>query len=124
MARLDLEAARIAARRGHRVTLLEAASELGGHEVLAAMTPWRHDLIVFTTWLGEALDQPRRRGPVESSYADCAGRRSGTILTYPDEWPTGGLPKGGQFEGSEHVTTTWDVLAGAAFLRRAGVAIR
>ena len=105
-----LEAARIAARRGHRVTLLEAASELGGQVVLAAKTPWRHDLIGFTTWLGEELE----RLGVEVRLNHLADRED-VIGHDPDVVvvATGGLPNVGQFEGSEHVTTTWDVLAGA-----------
>ena len=39
-----LETARVAASRGHRVILLEAAEELGGHIVLEAAIPHRHEL--------------------------------------------------------------------------------
>jgi 2,4-dienoyl-CoA reductase-like NADH-dependent reductase (Old Yellow Enzyme family) len=39
-----LETARVAASRGHRVLLLEAAEELGGHIMLEAAIPHRHEL--------------------------------------------------------------------------------
>ena len=47
-----LEAARVAAERGHTVSLLEAGPELGGQVRLAARaTPRRSDLIGITGWL-------------------------------------------------------------------------
>jgi NADPH-dependent 2,4-dienoyl-CoA reductase/sulfur reductase-like enzyme len=39
-----LEAARVAAERGHQVVLLEAAGQLGGHVLLEAAVPHRHEL--------------------------------------------------------------------------------
>ena len=39
-----LEVARVAAARGHRVTLFEAASDVGGHVNLEAAVPHRHEL--------------------------------------------------------------------------------
>src|SRR5690242_10538789 len=47
-----LEAARVSAERGHAVTLIEAAGDLGGQVRLAARaTPRRGDLIGITDWL-------------------------------------------------------------------------
>lgn len=45
-----LEAARIAATRGHKVTLLEASSELGGMMNFAAKCPTRHGIRDITVW--------------------------------------------------------------------------
>lgn len=45
-----LEAARVAALRGHRVTLLEASSHLGGMVNLAARLPTRHGLMDYIHW--------------------------------------------------------------------------
>jgi NADPH-dependent 2,4-dienoyl-CoA reductase/sulfur reductase-like enzyme len=39
-----LETARVAAERGHRVVLLEASAQLGGHVLLEAAVPHRHEL--------------------------------------------------------------------------------
>jgi pyruvate/2-oxoglutarate dehydrogenase complex dihydrolipoamide dehydrogenase (E3) component len=54
-----LEAAWVAAARGHRVTLLERARELGGKVRLAQQLPGRAELADFADWrIGEC----RRRG--------------------------------------------------------------
>src|SRR5436190_21396689 len=54
-----LEAAWVAAARGHEVTLLERAAELGGKIRLAAMLPGRQEIAAFADWrAGEC----RRRG--------------------------------------------------------------
>lgn len=46
-----LEAARVAALRGHSVTLAEADSRLGGQLLAAARAPTRHQMGDITTWL-------------------------------------------------------------------------
>jgi NADPH-dependent 2,4-dienoyl-CoA reductase/sulfur reductase-like enzyme len=46
-----MEAARVAARRGHTVTLAEARPDLGGTLSLAARAPTRHQLQDFVRWL-------------------------------------------------------------------------
>lgn len=48
-----LEAAWVAAARGHDVTLLERAGELGGKIRLAAMLPGRSELSAFADWRAE-----------------------------------------------------------------------
>jgi len=54
-----LEAAWVAAARGHDVTLLERTAELGGKIRLAAMLPGRQEIAAFADWrAGEC----RRRG--------------------------------------------------------------
>jgi 2,4-dienoyl-CoA reductase-like NADH-dependent reductase (Old Yellow Enzyme family)/thioredoxin reductase len=54
-----LEAAWVAAARGHDVTLLERAQELGGKIRLAAMLPGRGELAAFADW---RADECARRG--------------------------------------------------------------
>jgi len=54
-----LEAAWVAAARGHDVTLLERASELGGKIRLAARLPGRAELAAFADW---RADECARRG--------------------------------------------------------------
>ena len=51
-----LEAARTAAIKGHKVSLHEASSRLGGQVALAASAPHRGDLRVFTDWLESEID--------------------------------------------------------------------
>lgn len=50
-----LEAARVAALRGHRVTLAEASSALGGTLRAAAKAPTRHGMIDIATWLEQEI---------------------------------------------------------------------
>ena len=104
-----LEAARVCARRGHRVTLFEAASQLGGQVVLASKATWRSELIGFTTWLDEEL---ARLGV--TVRLNLLAELQDVIAEAPDVVviATGGVPNVGTFDGSEHVTTSWDVLAG------------
>jgi 2,4-dienoyl-CoA reductase-like NADH-dependent reductase (Old Yellow Enzyme family) len=54
-----LEAARVAARRGHDVVLHERADQLGGQVRLLARTPYRQDYLQIVTWLER---QARRAG--------------------------------------------------------------
>lgn len=50
-----MEAARVAALRGHRVTLAEASAVLGGALLAAARAPTRHVMKDFTTWLEQEI---------------------------------------------------------------------
>ncbi|MDH3660931.1 MAG: FAD-dependent oxidoreductase [Alphaproteobacteria bacterium] len=50
-----MEAARVAAERGHRVTLVEKSQHLGGRFRLAAKQPKRHEIADFLAWLERQL---------------------------------------------------------------------
>jgi 2,4-dienoyl-CoA reductase-like NADH-dependent reductase (Old Yellow Enzyme family)/thioredoxin reductase len=50
-----MEAARVAALRGHRVTLFEASERLGGQVALAARAPYRQDLARIVDWQARQL---------------------------------------------------------------------
>jgi 2,4-dienoyl-CoA reductase-like NADH-dependent reductase (Old Yellow Enzyme family) len=52
-----LEAARVAAERGHRVTLVEAAPRLGGQFRLAGMQPRRGQILDFLDWYERQLNR-------------------------------------------------------------------
>ncbi|MGY0615529.1 dimethylglycine demethylation protein DgcA [Vibrio sp. FJH11] len=52
-----LEAARVAAERGHKVTLVEKAGELGGQLTIAAKAPQRDQMAGITRWLAMELDR-------------------------------------------------------------------
>lgn len=52
-----LEAARVAAERGHRVTLVEASAELGGQFRLAGRQPSRGQILDLLAWYGRELDR-------------------------------------------------------------------
>ncbi|MCB1446778.1 MAG: FAD-dependent oxidoreductase [Rhizobiaceae bacterium] len=51
-----LEAARVAAERGHRVTLVEASSRLGGNFRLAGLQPRRAQIVDLIDWYERQLD--------------------------------------------------------------------
>ena len=50
-----MEAARVAAIRGHKVILAEANPYLGGAIRAAGKVPTRHNLIDIVTWLEEEV---------------------------------------------------------------------
>ncbi|ANG61599.1 N-methylproline demethylase [Marinobacterium aestuarii] len=52
-----LEAARVAAERGHAVTLIERADELGGQVTIAAKAPQRDQMAGITRWLAMEIER-------------------------------------------------------------------
>ncbi|MEX2647974.1 MAG: NADH:flavin oxidoreductase [Alphaproteobacteria bacterium] len=104
-----LEAARVAAARGHRVVLYETAERVGGQINLAAKASWRENLTGIVRWLES---QVRKQG------VDLRLETSATPEAIEAEGPnvvivaTGGRPWRGLAEGSDLLTTTWDILAG------------
>jgi thioredoxin reductase len=104
-----MEAARVAAERGHRVTLLEATPQLGGQLLLASRASWRRDMISIVDWRATELDELG----VElhfNNYADGAD----VLALKPDVVivATGGLPNYGDLEGEELCNSVWDMLSG------------
>lgn len=103
-----LEAARVAAERGHHVTLLEAADSLGGQILLAARAVWRKELLSIVEW---RIAELQRLG-VEvrcGIYAD----ETDVLALSPDcvIVATGGMPDITWIDGHELCTNTWDVLS-------------
>lgn len=109
-----MEAARVAAERGHKVILVERADALGGQITLAAQAPQRDQIAGITRWY--ALELARLGVDVRlSTSADAAMIR--------DEQPdvcilaTGGQPfidqepEWGAADGL--VVSSWDILSGA-----------
>jgi len=106
-----LEAARVAAERGHRVTVLEAASQAGGQIRLAAQNPRRKELIGIVDW---RLAELERLG-VEIRYDVWAEADDVTALS-PDMVivATGGLPQNPPLDaGDDLVVSSWDILSGS-----------
>lgn len=105
-----LEAARVAAERGHRVTVFEAADQPGGQVRLTSLTKRRSEMIGIIDW----------------RMAQCAARdvdfRFNTFAEASDvlaEKPdvviiaTGGLPDKDVLEtGNDLTVTAWDILSG------------
>ncbi len=106
-----LEAARVAAERGHDVVLFEAEARAGGQIHLAAALPWRETLRAIPDWL-EA--QARKLG------AEVRLGKRATLESVLAESPdvvviaTGGRPNKGAFAGADLALTSWDALSGAA----------
>ncbi|MBA8905409.1 MULTISPECIES: NADH:flavin oxidoreductase [Aminobacter] len=106
-----LEAARVLAERGHKVTVLEAASQAGGQIRLAAQNPRRRELIGIVDW---RLAELERLG-VEIRYDIWAGLDDVLALD-PDAVviATGGLPQNPPLDGGDElVTSSWDIIAGS-----------
>jgi hypothetical protein len=107
-----LEAARVAAERGHNVTVFEAADVPGGQVRLTAQSPRRREMIGIIDW----------------RMAQCAARdvafhfntwaeADDVITLKPDVVivATGGVPNLELFEqkGEQaHVVSTWDIISG------------
>ena len=102
-----LEAARVAASRGHKVVLFEAARELGGQLVLARQCAWRKDLVGIVDWLTGQIEKlgVDVRLNVLAGVDEVLAERPDTVIV-----ATGGLPVVGHFRGAELATTTWDLL--------------
>lgn len=105
-----LEAARVAALRGHSVVVLEAASQLGGQLRLAARAPERANMIGIVDWRVAELT---RLGV--TARTNCYADMDDVLAEKPDTVfvATGGLPDLDQVEGAEFCQNTWDFLSGA-----------
>jgi 2,4-dienoyl-CoA reductase-like NADH-dependent reductase (Old Yellow Enzyme family) len=90
-----MEAARISARRGHRVVLFVAARALGGQLLLADKATWRRDMAGIAAWLVGQMEQlgvdVRCNAYVEA--ADVLSERPNVVVV-----ATGGSPNVGKFE--------------------------
>ncbi len=106
-----LEAARVSAERGHEVMLFEATSQLGGQLALAAKAGWRADLISVVRWMENELDHLGVTVKT-NAYAEA----DDVLAEQPDVVviATGGTPDPILEEREDLVTSTWDVLSGAA----------
>ena len=105
-----LEAARVAAERGHSVTVFEAAPEAGGQARLAALNPRRRELIGIVDW---RLAELARHG-IRINYGVFAGVEEVTARE-PDTVviATGGVPQNPALSaGDELVTSSWDIISG------------
>jgi 2,4-dienoyl-CoA reductase-like NADH-dependent reductase (Old Yellow Enzyme family)/thioredoxin reductase len=106
-----LEAARVAAARGHEVVLLEAAEKPGGQVLLAGRAPRRKELIGLIDWRMQRLTAygATLRFSTYAHAADVLAERPHIVFV-----ATGGVPNIDVLEsGGDFVVSTWDVLSGA-----------
>ena len=118
-----LETARVAAERGHRVTLVERNPALGGQFRLAGLQPSREQITDLIAWYGRQLEQlgVEVRLGVDLSATDIAALGADVVIL-----ATGSRPPGTAFQrarplvdrlpGSDDpsVTSIQAVLAGAS----------
>lgn len=107
-----LEAARVAAERGHSVTIFEAAAEPGGQVRLTSQSPRRREMIGIIDW---RMAQCAARD-VTFKFNTWAEAEHVTALN-PDVVivATGGLPNLELFEQDAeqaHVVSSWDIISG------------
>jgi N-methyl-L-proline demethylase len=105
-----LEAARVSAERGHDVTVLEAAKEVGGQIRLTARSKRRSEMIGIVDW---RLAQCEARGVKFqfNTYADV----NAVLELSPDVvvMATGGVPHTEVLKsGNDLVCSAWDILSG------------
>ncbi len=107
-----LEAARVAAERGHEVVVFEAAAEPGGQVRLAALSPRRREMMSIIDW---RMAQCAARD-VEFRFSTWAERRD-VLALQPDVViiATGGAPNMELFEAGKeqaNVVSAWDLISG------------
>jgi 2,4-dienoyl-CoA reductase-like NADH-dependent reductase (Old Yellow Enzyme family)/thioredoxin reductase len=112
-----LEAARVAAARGHRVTLYEEKADLGGQWLLASKPPHKEDHLLLLRYLVGQLDKlgVERKCGVKVTPAMVEEARPDVVLV-----ATGAKPLVPPIPGvdQKEVVTAWDVLGGGKVGRR------
>jgi 2,4-dienoyl-CoA reductase-like NADH-dependent reductase (Old Yellow Enzyme family)/thioredoxin reductase len=109
-----LEAARVAADRGHAVVVFEAASKPGGQVRLTARSARRQEMIGIIDWRMQqcAARAVEFRFDTVAEEADVLAERPDVVIV-----ATGGFPHTEVLEsGNELVVSTWDVISGNAKL--------
>jgi 2,4-dienoyl-CoA reductase-like NADH-dependent reductase (Old Yellow Enzyme family) len=122
-----LEAARVAAERGHHVTLVEASDKLGGQFRLAGLQPRRHQIIDYIEWLERQLNRLQVRvlmnTPMDAGDVKNFDAEEVIVATGSQPDLSGfqrALPQFDALPGVDigHVYSTEDVLAKRAALGR------
>ncbi len=104
-----LEAARVAAERGHTVTVFEATAEPGGQMRLAAQSPRRREMISIIDWRMAQCN----KHDVEFRFNTLA-EADDILAENPDVViiATGGLPHTEVLEqGNDLVISSWDIIS-------------
>ncbi len=105
-----LEAARVAAERGHEVIVLEAASEPGGQVRLTAQTPRRHEMMSIIEWrMAQCMARDvDLRFNTWAEAVDVQALDPDVVII-----ATGGMPHTDVLsQGNDLVVSSWDILSG------------
>lgn len=106
-----MESARVAAERGHQVTVLEAAAKPGGQIRLTAQSPRRREMQSIIDWRMARCEEHGVQfhfNTLADSTRVLAERPDVVIIA------TGGLPHTEVLSaGNELVVSTWDILSGS-----------
>jgi 2,4-dienoyl-CoA reductase-like NADH-dependent reductase (Old Yellow Enzyme family)/thioredoxin reductase len=111
-----LEAARVAQKRGHRVTLFEKGPRLGGQMILAAVLPRKQNYFKSMDWL---------IGEIQREGVDVRLGSEGNLAVIDKEKPdavivaTGASPAVRLPRADSSILTAWEVLAGKEVGKRA-----
>lgn len=116
-----MEAAAVAAKRGHKVELYEKEGELGGQCLLAAKPPWKETFLSVRDFLARELE--RLKVPV---YLKEEVTIEKVLEIRPDAviFATGSVPLFPEIPGIEkdNVVSAWDVLKGKEVRKKVIVA--
>lgn len=117
-----MEAARVAAIRGHNVTLIEKGRELGGQMLIAAKPPHKDKIIWFRDFLRTELEQLKvdvKLGQEATVDTVLALNPDAVIIA------TGAQPVEAKFpvNGHQKVYQAWDVLSGQVTVHADQVAV-
>ena len=108
-----LQAAVVAAKRGHNVTMLEKEEKLGGQMNLAAVPPFKEDILPWIDYLVGQVKKTRVRVELNTDATTeiIAGHKPDAIVI-----ATGGTPIMPDIRGTDsaNVVTAQDVLSGKA----------
>ena len=107
-----LEAARVAAERGHHVTVMEAAADPGGQVRLTAQNPRRREMMAIIDWRMSqcAVHDVSFHFNTWAEASDVTALDPDVVIV-----ATGGMPATALFEQNneqQHVVTAWDIISG------------
>lgn len=110
-----MEAARVAAQRGHDVTLYEKSDRLGGQLNLACMPPTKQELAEMVIWLARQVHQTGAKVKLntELMLAEVEKEKPDVVIIATGAGPVHVDIKGA---GGSNVVTAWDILSGKAWV--------
>jgi N-methyl-L-proline demethylase len=105
-----LEAARVAAERGHKVVVFEATSKPGGQIRLTAQSHRRREMLSIIDWrMSQCTEREVEfRFDVMAGLNDILAEKPDVVIVATGGYPHTDILK----SGNELVTSTWDILSG------------